>query len=315
MQSNKRPRDDAAVVVAADARKRPRTCLQLCAWSGGIARRDAEKHARAHLRDSIVPERIDYYAAAAGGSASSSRSAVDARLASGDQRLKALIKALARLDELGYRRSRGQLVFHKAFVAACLKKIYGEDLYRNVARLMREYELDELRSDVIVCAPRRFGKTMGVAMFVAAYLLTQPSAEISIFSTGRRASKKILALICQMVVRLAGTTSVIQTYNLEELHVRGPGDVASRCLSYPSRQQIDECGFRPVGGGARTHIDATILLHTHTNPLGPAAAATTTTMARNAQVRTLRVCFARVDHVDFGVQPNDADVLDRHAVV
>ncbi len=153
----------------------------------------------------------------------------------GEGRLKSLINALNRLDALGYRRSKGQRQFHRAFIGACLKKIYGEAIYADLAKLLREYDLDQLKSDVIICTPRRFGKTMSVALFVAAYLYTQPNAEISIFSTARRASRKILALVWQMVVRLAGSHKCVVSYNQELLEIQGPGDQTNKCHSYPAR--------------------------------------------------------------------------------
>ncbi len=210
-------------------------CLKLCNWSRDIALKDRRKHAEKERRESIIPERIDCYDYH--DNSNKGKSVETGRL-----RLKALLNALAKLDTLGYKRSKGQYTFHKAFIGACLKKIYGEDIYRDLNRLLKEYDLEELRSDVIICTPRRFGKTMSVALFVAAYLLTQPNAEISIFSTGRRASRKILALIWQIIVKLAGTPSIVVVYNQEALEVRGTGDFTSKCFSYPSKVQIDNFG-------------------------------------------------------------------------
>ncbi len=218
-------------------------CLPLCGWSAEIATRDRRKHTEKEKRDSIIPERIECYdedADYAGEDQEESSSYA------GDLRLKSLVKALNQLDSLGYKRSKGQRQFHKAFIGACLKKIYGDEIYRDLGRILKEYDLDELKSDVILCTPRRFGKTMAVALFAAAYIFTQPSAEISIFSTGRRASRKILALIWQMIVKLAGSAGIVVAYNQECLEVRGPGTTTSKCYSYPSRVQIDSRG---IAGG------------------------------------------------------------------
>lgn len=212
-------------------------CLPLCGWSANIATKDRRKHWETEKRDTNIPERIDCYGDEEG---IERQNLTDGSSHSGPARLKALIKALNRLDELGYKRSKGQRQFHKAFIGACLKKIYGDEIYRDLGHLLAEYDLEELKSDVILCTPRRFGKTMSVALFAAAYLLTQPNAELSIFSTGRRTSRKILALIWQMVVKLAGTPSVVVIYNQECLEVRGAGEFTSKCYSYPSKVQIDK---------------------------------------------------------------------------
>jgi hypothetical protein len=203
--------------------------LPLCVWSSEIASKDWKKHSEYQKKRCLVPERWQYYA----------DKSYTKQQTTGDTRLKSLINTLERLDGLGFKRSKGQRLFHKAYIGACLKKIYGPDLYKNLGRLLREYDLDELRSDVILCTPRRHGKTMSVALFVAAYMYTQPNCEVSIYSTGRRASRKILAQIWKMVVTLAGTQDVVQVYNQEALEIKGPGQFTSKCFSYPSKVQID----------------------------------------------------------------------------
>jgi hypothetical protein len=155
----------------------------------------------------------------------------------GKQKLNDLIDSLNKLDTW-FKRSNGQRLFHKAYIGACLKKIYGKDLYKDLAELLREYELDELRTDVIVTTPRRFGKTFGTALFVCAFLCTQGGMEVAIYSTGRRASRKMLALIYKLIVQLMGTESCIQSFNEEKLTVKGFTGELSTCFSYPSKVQI-----------------------------------------------------------------------------
>lgn len=158
----------------------------------------------------------------------------------GEKKCRALVEALNKFDKVEdgkKKRSNGQRLMHKAFLGACLKKIYGEDLYKNLAQLTREYELDELRQEVIVTTPRRMGKTYATAMFAAAALYALPKIEIAIYSPGRRASKKMLKLIKSLVIVLTGTESSIINDNEEELCVRGLfGD--SKCFSYPSKVEI-----------------------------------------------------------------------------
>lgn len=203
--------------------------LPLAMWSLQIASKSWIKHCEKLKKQCLVPERWQYYAELSATKIQTT----------GDSKLKALMHALERLDALGFKRSKSQKLFHKAYIGACLKKIYGPDLYKNLGRLLREYDLDELRSDVILCTPRRHGKTMSVALFVAAYMFTQPNCEISIYSTGRRASRKILAQIWKMVVTLAGTQEIVKVYNQEALEIIGTGQFTSKCFSYPSKVQID----------------------------------------------------------------------------
>lgn len=212
--------------------------VQLCQWSANIVLKDRKKYEEEYKKKCIISNRIDYY------------SLINRQIKSisdnteGDLKLKALIKALNRFDVIHkgkYKRSKGQRIFHKAFIGASLKKIYGNDIYKNLQKLLIEYDLDELKSDVILCTPRRWGKTMSVGLYVAAYLLTQPNAEVSIFSTGRRTSRKILALIWKMIVDFTGDHTVVVTFNQELLEVKSAGNGISKCYSYPSKVQIDKC--------------------------------------------------------------------------
>ena len=94
--------------------------------------------------------------------------------------------------------------------------------------------------------PRRFGKTMSVGMFVAAYLYSVENAEICIFSTGRRASQKLLELIKSLIEKLPNGRERILKFNQEILNVSNfdgsPG--ASKLSSFPSNAKT----LRGVGG-------------------------------------------------------------------
>lgn len=159
-----------------------------------------------------------------------------------DGRTRALMNMLDKCDTIKFgneklNRSTQQRQFHKAFMTAVLPKIYGAELYKHVGRLMREFDLDDMRTDVIVLAIRRAGKTMAVAMFSSAYVLTQPDTETSIYSTCQRTSRKLMALIWKLVVKLYGGASCIVRYNEEFLEVACCGSTA-KINSLPSKVQI-----------------------------------------------------------------------------
>ncbi len=154
--------------------------------------------------------------------------------------LESLIDTLKKLDTLGFERSDHQMKFHKAFICASLRIIFGKKLYKYLPRLIKLFGIKILHSDVIVCTPRRWGKTMGVALYVAAFLWSQPGLEVSVYSPGRRASRKLLVLIWKIIVALSGSHDCIITFNQEQLSVRNPLGFISTCGSYPSRVQIDK---------------------------------------------------------------------------
>ncbi len=209
--------------------------LQLCRQSSRIAQRDADAFRERQDRELDLFPRWMNYRAALGETTWGAGLGVTTL--SPDERLEALIGALDRLDTLGYERSPQQKLFHKAFIVATLKYIYGREVHRHIGRLMRRFGVSEIRPDVIVCAIRRAGKTFAVALFAAAFVLTQPGVEINIYSTCKRASRKLQALIWTIIVRLAGTQDVVVTYNQEELVVRC-GNTTSRVNSLPGSVEI-----------------------------------------------------------------------------
>jgi hypothetical protein len=211
------------------------TRLRSCRWTAQITRADVAAFNKAQESAlDIVPQWEKYIAGR--GAATWGVGTTTTTLSPGE-RLEALLEAMTKLDGLGYKRSSQQKLFHKAFIVATLKHIYGREIHRHVGYLMRKFDISELRPDVIVCAIRRAGKTWAVALFVGPFIMTQPGVEINIYSTAKRASRKMQALIWKIVVTLAGTPAVVQTYNQEELVVTC-GNTTSRVNSLPSSVEI-----------------------------------------------------------------------------
>lgn len=231
--------------------------LRTCRWTARIAQRDATLFRENLERKLDLVPRWQRYVAGKG--ATTWGTGTTTTTLSPEERLDALINALNKLDTFGYKRSAQQKLFHKAFIVAALKHIYGRDIHRHVGKLMRRFDINELRPDVIVCAIRRAGKTFAVGLFVASFILTQPGVEINVYSTGKRASRKMQALIWKIVVTLAGTPAVIQTYNQEELVVTC-GNTTSKVNSLPASVEISFFACFPLfsffslvcGGGAGT---------------------------------------------------------------
>jgi len=157
---------------------------------------------------------------------------------SGDKRIRELRDALSQLDHLGFMRSSHQREFHEAFIGACLPQIYGEDFDRNLVKILRENSLDEIRCEIMVCCPRRWGKTMAVALYAAAYLWTQPEAEIIIYSIAKRTSSMMSSKIYNMIVKLCGGEHCVVTHNQEDLVITNMHGGESVLHSYPAASRI-----------------------------------------------------------------------------
>jgi hypothetical protein len=93
-----------------------------------------------------------------------------------------------------------------------------------------------------VSTPRRFGKTISVSMFAAAMLYSAPNVEISIYSTCKRISQKLLrnvqkifSVICNDDVASSGFT--ITHSNMEEMVMKGPASIHDLRIvnSYPCK--------------------------------------------------------------------------------
>ena len=157
----------------------------------------------------------------------------------GDGKLALFTKFLQAIDKRYMKRSMGQREFHQAFTVACLPHIIGEDEFeKHRAYYLDKFDLDEFKSEVLVTTPRRFGKTTAVSMFVAALLCCCERMWISIFSTGKRASKALLQQVKEIIDTIPNMTKRITSSNVEELWMNPIGcnkkAQEARCFSYPS---------------------------------------------------------------------------------
>lgn len=155
----------------------------------------------------------------------------------GRERLALLRKGL---DSLGLTFSDDQREFMNRMIAACAKLIFKDDLDSNIDDLLAELNIAELHQELMAIMPRRFGKTFSVAAFVVALLFAIEGLEIGIFSTGRRASQKILELVYWFMCKVPGMRERIIKHNVETIWLQGPAgpDDIRKVSSYPSNVRI-----------------------------------------------------------------------------
>ncbi len=167
----------------------------------------------------------------------------------GDVRVAAMEKALDYLDSVGYERSKQQKVMHTAMIVLSLKSYYGRDLEQHLVRLLRKYNLSELRTEGIFLAPRRFGKSVSVAMFAACELVTQPTRiegeighDVLIYSNNHRASKMLLLMVHKLVCILAACPdfggTVIQLDKNESMSFQLADEkTVNQLFAYPANEE------------------------------------------------------------------------------
>lgn len=162
----------------------------------------------------------------------------------GDAVLEAVERALDSFE--GFPRSDTQKQFHEAMVNASLPHIYGDSEWESVReRVLHQRGLDTVLYEMLICSPRRFGKTTSVSMYCASMLVHCPDTWISVFSTGQRASTLLLDQCAKFTkMLLVNSLDRVAKHNQENLFIKG--DTSSdlrRLFSFPS----SVAGLKGVG--------------------------------------------------------------------
>lgn len=118
---------------------------------------------------------------------------------SGDERLE-LFRRL--LDEFNWERQANQVDFHEMMIKTALPCIFKDEWNTDYDRILRIFDLYQHVAETFIVCPRRFGKTVSVAMFCADYMYCIPEASIAIFSTAQRTSGKMMLAIYQFMREL-----------------------------------------------------------------------------------------------------------------
>ena len=163
----------------------------------------------------------------------------------GDATLARLYEAL---DSCGLQRTSTQRYFHKCFTQSILPWIFGKSEFAKYKdRILQENGIhpDKYNQYTLISTPRRWGKTTSVAIFVASALFSVPEIWISVYSTGRRASKALSDLVHKFIKRLEERAGMKKTKvlvkNTEELFYGGEkGSDVRQLFSYPATVQVRE---------------------------------------------------------------------------
>lgn len=130
-------------------------------------------------------------------------------------------------------RSPTQKEFHKSYLAACLRIIYGDDYERERHRVMAKYEFESKKQQVLICAPRRMGKTFATALFAIVFCVNVPTTEMSIFSPGKRQSVALMGHVFTFMKKLGEDDRVLRR-NEEKMVIRSIDGRDSKFNAYPA---------------------------------------------------------------------------------
>lgn len=163
----------------------------------------------------------------------------------GFKRMEKCRMGLDALDRSGWKRSYFQRKFHDAFLAACARIFFKLDppgsFQRAYQRILEINNWDNLSQEILISTPRRFGKTISVSLFSAALLFSCSAVELSVYSTCKRISQKLLRNIVRFLNQIYTTLGVpaltVLRANCEEIHIQGPEGPADVRIanSYPSK--------------------------------------------------------------------------------
>lgn len=163
----------------------------------------------------------------------------------GHQRIQDCRMALACMDRQGWERSFFQRKFHDAFMQATARVFWKPEGPGQFARdhqdILERNGWDHMAQEVLISTPRRFGKTISVSMFAAAMLFSSARVEVSIYSTCKRISQKLLRNVRKFLdlvfVDLNQPGFKVLRENQEEIVLQGrEGKEDIRVVnSYPSR--------------------------------------------------------------------------------
>lgn len=136
------------------------------------------------------------------------------------------------------RRSEPQQTVHEVYIRACLPKIYDDEWDDNREHIMKKFGITRLQMWVLVVMARREGKTWGMAMFIAAMVLSVSDTEISIFATCKRTAEKLLKVFHKFLLKamaiLPGEEFIIIKKTQETIILMGPDGTERIIGCYPA---------------------------------------------------------------------------------
>jgi len=179
------------------------------------------------------------------------------RSCNGDLRLQKLLLLLDSFQEEAVAkrlvRTNEQRLFHNWFTQAILPHIYKQEWEANsvralhhVSRLMHlpagKY-LKKVHSEVLVITPRRFGKTVSTAAFVAAVVATVPGISVAVFSINQRVSDWFMEKVVKFVYDIPDAPRRMVVQNREHLFLsETPLSAGASINSHEAKVRISEPG-------------------------------------------------------------------------
>lgn len=179
---------------------------------------------------------------------------------SGEERFKQFEWYLE--NGFSWKRHLFQKEFHNKAAMVLAPQIIGSDWDRIGPALIKERKWDLNRNSRMLLGrgPRRFGKSVSMAMLAGSYSLVTPTSTQSIFSTSQRISVYLGELIYKAICD-AGLKHRIKKFGEERMEIYGPDGSSEedirKIFYYPANAKID---YEILLDCIKTHMTLT---HTH----------------------------------------------------
>jgi hypothetical protein len=162
---------------------------------------------------------------------------------SGKDKLRFVRQLVAAFDGTCWMREPHQRHCHEELIKSAINIIYGADFEACYADILRENEWEGIiKHESAIGMPRRFGKTILIAMLGATFLLALSGTsdkpfKIAIFSPGQRQSSMLLNHVKKFVKLLIETLGLkgysVKRSNTENLQMVHPDGSESHIVSFP----------------------------------------------------------------------------------
>ncbi len=111
-----------------------------------------------------------------------------------------------------FKRSAQQKEMHEYMLRCVIPQVYGDALVDFETEILEYNNFTSVKQEILISAPRRFGKSWAVAMFACVCLLCIYGVEVSIFSSGSRASGGETGM--SSIIR----TMLVKDFGVEKFH-------------------------------------------------------------------------------------------------
>lgn len=117
-------------------------------------------------------------------------------------------------------RAEHQIQFHNEVLHALIPRIYRSEWASQSTSILKRYSITKCYPEILLCTPRRFGKTTAVVLLIVALIYSIPKVTIAIFSTAKRTSGKLKTAVNALLDRLPHIDKLRDVNNAEQTSLK-----------------------------------------------------------------------------------------------